>query len=57
MSERRIYMILYGQKLLYLGIGIIILVLIISSIFLTVYFIGSSKLKKKLESEYGRKKY
>lgn len=48
-------MILYGKDLFTLGIILIIAVLIISVVFFTVYLIGSSKLKKQLEREYGKK--
>lgn len=46
---------IYGQELMFLGIVIIIAVLVISAAFFTVYYIGSSKLKKQLEREYGKK--
>ncbi len=48
-------MVIYGKDMFELGIFIIIVTLIISAAFFTAYFISSSRLKKKLETEYGKK--
>lgn len=48
-------MFIYGKDMLCLGIAVIIAAAVIAAVFFTAYFIGSSKLKKKLEAEYGKK--
>lgn len=55
MRERRISMGLYGDSLFRAGIFIIISVLILAVALGTVYLINSSRLKKQLENEYGKK--
>lgn len=46
---------LYGDSLFRAGIFIIISVLILAVALGTVYLINSSRLKKQLENEYGKK--
>ncbi len=46
---------LYGKELLFLGIALVIVTLIIAAAFFVFYAIRSSKLKKQLEIEYGKK--
>lgn len=49
-------MTLYGENMLDLGIAFIIMTVFLGTIFFITYSISASKLRKKLEKEYGKNK-
>lgn len=46
----------YGEELLQIGIALIIISLAAAAVFTAIHLAMSSKLKKRLEKEYGKNK-